>query len=444
VIQILLSDFFDSESRQFCFPFKIISIAGTNGKGSTVAMLEAILTQAGYCVGSYTSPHLLHYNERIRINQQAVSDQLICQAFERINSARGETSLSYFEFGTLAAIDIFCAGFAEEQPSGNPCDVVILEVGLGGRLDAVNVVDADVALITTVDIDHQEWLGNDRNSIALEKAGIYRKDKPAVYGDTDMPQSLQKKLIEEHLEYYQFAKDYWFVTDDKRENYQQGALWNWSVAVQYQNFTSIKQLPMPQLKGDQQLKNASNVLMVLELLKQALPVSSSDIHNGLLNVNLMGRFQVILSDPVVILDVAHNEQAANILRHSIEQFMMNHFSQIKKINVIVGMLKDKEVEKVLSAFKEIVNCWRIIDLDTPRAMPATGIKQILRQQSENFQIKNDNIKTFSHFNEAYLDFKAYNSCHSKQILLVFGSFHTVSDALSSVEIKIDNNSQYIV
>ncbi|MCU7837636.1 MAG: bifunctional folylpolyglutamate synthase/dihydrofolate synthase [gamma proteobacterium symbiont of Taylorina sp.] len=431
VIQVLLADFFDIESQQFHFPFKIITIAGTNGKGSTVAMLEAILTQAGYCVGSYTSPHLLHYNERIKINQRAVSDQIICQAFERINNVRREISLSYFEFATLAAIDIFCAlTRGKALSTKKKCDVVILEVGLGGRLDAVNVVDADIALVTTVDLDHQDWLGSDRNSIALEKAGIYRKNKPAIYGDTDMPESLLQKVLQEDLDFFQFSQDYDYeIYPDKNSRAQNPELWQWLAAKKHKHIQSRNSLPMPQLMGKQQLKNASNALMVLELLNKSLPVSQLDINNGLSNTNLIGRFQIISTAPGVILDVAHNEQAAKKLRQTIDDFIQSDETYEKRIHVIVGMLKDKDVTKVLSAFNDIVSSWRLINLDTPRAMPATDIKQILETQLNQLQMDDDNIKTFSYFNEAYEDFREYNGESSKQILLVFGSFHTVSDAL---------------
>lgn len=446
VIQILLSDYFDSGSQQFHFPFKIITIAGTNGKGSTVAMLESILFRAGYRVGSYTSPHLLQYNERIKINQQAVSDQLICQAFERIDKARGEVSLSYFEFGTLAAIDIFSTDTSDKNKQ--PCDVIILEVGLGGRLDAVNVLDADIALVTTVDIDHQDWLGSDRDSIALEKAGIYRKNKPALYGDVDMPQSLQKKVQQEHLEFYQFSYDYYFDTDTgycsdpkKDCSEQQTAFWNWFPSPEHKNLNSLTKLSMPQLEGNLQLKNASNVLMLLELMKESLPVSSSHINDGLLNINLMGRFQVFSDVPLIILDVAHNEQAAKNLKHSIQEFMVSPGnSDVKRsaaentaggktLHVIIGMLKDKEVKKVLSLFSDIVSSWRIIELDSPRAMPAGNIKQLLQQLSSPAAANEKNINTFKHFSEAYKSFNEYNKSHPEAILLVFGSFLTITDAL---------------
>jgi len=397
-------------------PFTVVTVAGTNGKGSTVAMLEAIFTAAGYKTGSYTSPHLIHYNERIKINQKPVSDELICQAFERIDRARDDISLTYFEFGTLAAIDIFhrCE-----------CEIVILEVGLGGRLDAVNVIDPDVALITTVDIDHQDWLGSDRNTIALEKAGIYRQNKPAIYGDINLPETIRDKVLEEGLDFYQFSQDYGV---ERQHNNEQ---WNWLLLKQ--NQAKHYNLPLPQLKGSIQLKNAANVMMVLELLKHSHPVSLAEIKRGLHNTFLAGRFQVVSTRPLIILDVAHNEQAAENLRHSVEQLALPGKGSGGKVHVIVGMLKDKEVSKVLAIIEPIAASWRIIELDSPRAMPANEIKQILSQQIYTSVAKNKNIKCFDDFEQAYQDFARYNSnTEMIETLLIFGSFFTVSDALQSL------------
>ncbi len=438
VIQLLLPEYLNDTTQHF--PFKIISIAGTNGKGSSVAMLDSILSQAGYNVGSYTSPHILHYNERIKVNQQSVSDKLICQAFERIDSARGEISLTYFEFSTLAAIDIFCQPNDIATEKKLFCDVVILEVGLGGRLDAVNVIDPDVALVTTVDIDHQDWLGSDINTIAMEKAGIFRHDKPAIYGDNDLPESIAKKVIEDDLEFYQFGKDYCFELD--------AIQWHWQILNQYLQFESRNDLSFPELQGKIQLKNASNILMVLELLKQSLPVSQQHINRGLSRLNLAGRFQILTSEnealknTPIILDVAHNEQAAKSLRFSIEEYMnsndaMKNSQSQTQLHVIIGMLKDKEISKVLDVFKDIVSSWRIIDLVSTRAMPAIGIKKILSENMSQFNLNKDNIKTFAHFKEAYENFNEYNIINksSKNILLVFGSFHTVSDALNFLNLN---------
>ncbi len=424
VVKKLLPDCYQSEPAHY--PFTVVTVAGTNGKGSTVAMLEAILCQAGYRVGSYTSPHLLHYNERIKINQSAVSDQLICDSFARIDQLRGDVSLTYFEFGTLAAIDIIY------QQS---CDIALLEVGLGGRLDAVNVINPDISLVTTIDIDHQDWLGSDRNAIGIEKAGIYRKDKPALYGDRDLPESIEKIVIEQGLSFFQFSVDYQYhLNKDKSADTTN---WDWTAAQDRQKFDARYKLPQPNLHGKVQLKNAANVLMVLELLKNKFPVTHSEIKSGLQGVQLPGRFQLVSTDPYIILDVAHNVQAAQILRQSIEQLCSS-----RKLNVIVGMLKDKDVAQVISIFASGINSWRIIELDSPRAMPAVEIEAIIRELSSSKMSTSsdeaDNIQTFANFEQAFKDFTNNKLLTgSDEMLLVFGSFYTVTDALKTLK----NNKQ---
>lgn len=440
VLKNLLPDCY--ESFQAHFPFTVITIAGTNGKGSTVAMLEAILCEAGYRVGSYTSPHLLNYNERIKINQTPVSDQLICDSFERIDMARinnthidkdrSKYSLTYFEFGTLAAIDII---------HKQSCDIAILEVGLGGRLDAVNVIDPDIALVTTVDIDHQDWLGSDRNAIGLEKAGIYRKDKPALYGDSDLPDSIKKMVIEQELSFFQFSVDYQYSLRNQNistlipKQINNAEQWDWIVADDnMQQHNSRYNLLTPNLKGTVQFKNASNVLMVLELLKDKFPVTQTEIKRGLQNVQLSGRFQVVSTEPFIILDVAHNAQAAKVLKQSCEQL-----SSSSKLNVIVGMLKDKDVAQVISIIEPIVDTWRIIELDTPRAMPAVEIETIIRdilktKMNQTSPGSNILIKTFSNFELAFQDLINSKLLFSNNdTLLVFGSFYTVTDAMQTLE-----------
>ena len=420
-------------AEQFNPPFTVITIAGTNGKGSTVAMLESIFTEAGYQVGSYTSPHLLQYNERIKINTVPVSDALICDSFERIDTARNDISLTYFEFGTLAAIDIF-----HQQL----CDIVILEVGLGGRLDAVNVIDADVALVTTVDIDHQDWLGSDKETIAIEKAGIYRQNKPAIYGDSDCPQSILHIVEQQKLTFYQYSADYQYEVREQQ--------WDWlSLPVDKKNESDNKlelfsryNLPLPNLQGAAQLKNAANVLMVLDLLKQTCPVTQAEIKRGFQSVQLPGRFQVVSTDPIVVLDVAHNVQATEVLRMSLESLNRNRAG---KLHVIVGMLNDKDVSDVISVLEPIVDSWRVIELDTPRAMPASVIQALLTdvlsasEQSTGVVVKK--IQCFSNFEQAYQDFCENNLLlNTIDTLLVFGSFFTVTDALHFFNLQIKNNN----
>ncbi len=388
-------------------PYTVISIAGTNGKGSTVALLESVLTQAGYKTGTYTSPHLLQYNERIRINQIAVEEPLICKAFARINDCRADISLTYFEFGTLAAVEIFY----QQQ-----CDIVILEVGLGGRLDAVNAIEPDIALVTTVDYDHQDWLGEDLDSIALEKAGIYRKNKPAVYGDEPVIQSIAEKARQEALEFYQFGKDYNYRLREQQ--------WDW-LPADNSGFQALYNLPLPALSGKIQLKNAANVLFILQLLRTQWPVTQAEIKRGLLAASIAGRFQILSTEPLVIADVAHNVQAARVLRNNLAELALPG-----KWHIIVGMLKDKDIGSVLSVLKSLAESWSIIELDSERAMPALEIKRILEEQLG----QSANVHCYSDFKQAYKHYNEYNnllqlSNQWPEKLLVFGSFFTVSDAL---------------
>ncbi|MDH5600929.1 MAG: Mur ligase family protein, partial [Gammaproteobacteria bacterium] len=259
----------------------VISVAGTNGKGSSVALLETIYQNAGYRTAAYTSPHILHYNERLHLDAEEVSDQQICEAFERIDQARcqgDEISLTYFEFGTLAALDIFYRAKPE---------VIILEVGLGGRLDAVNIIDADIALITSIGIDHTAWLGHDRETIAREKAGIMRKGCPVVFSSPDMPRSIKQAADEVGAVLYQRGKDFdW-------KNGMGYAAWDWK-SDKHQRSA----LPTPSLRGNHQLDNAAGVLMVIECLADKLPVSQKQVKAGLLSVSVMGRFQCIGGDPM--------------------------------------------------------------------------------------------------------------------------------------------------
>ncbi len=334
--------------------FFIITVAGTNGKGSCVALLESILLQAGYKVGAYTSPHLLRYNERIKLLGQEVEDQQLCDSFVRINNARLQAqepvSLTYFEFGTLAAIDIF---------SQADLDIVILEVGLGGRLDAVNVLDADIAVLSALGIDHSEWLGVDRESIAAEKAGIFRKSKPVVIIESDIPGSVLTYAEQLDSPVYCMGQDFGF--------YATSQTWSW-----WSQKTKHNALNYPALRGEQQLHNAAGILMVLELLADAFPVNQQDIRSALALVSLAGRFQLIPGSVLQILDVAHNPQAAITLR----QTLIEHHCT-GRTYAVVGMLQDKDIRGVLEPMAEIVDHWFVVDLDVARGEKAANIENIL-------------------------------------------------------------------
>ncbi|MHB8535843.1 MAG: bifunctional folylpolyglutamate synthase/dihydrofolate synthase, partial [Sulfuricaulis sp.] len=271
--------------------FAAITITGTNGKGSATVMCETILRRAGYKVGAYTSPHLIDYAERIRVDGRMVTDAELCAAFERIDAARGTVPLTYFEFGTLAAFEIFKAA---------KIDIAALEVGMGGRLDAVNAIDSDVAIVTSVDIDHTSWLGDTREAIGREKAGIFRHGRPAVCGDPDPPRVIAAEAARIGARLLQVQRDF---------SIERGPTeWNWRSGARLR-----AGLPYPALRGDYQLYNAASVLTALEMLGERFPVTQADIRDGLLSAVIPGRFQVLPGLPVCVLDVAHNAQAARSL-----------------------------------------------------------------------------------------------------------------------------------
>lgn len=373
-----------------------ITVAGTNGKGSCVAFLEAIYRAQGYRVGAYTSPHLLHYNERIRINGQSCSNGEICAAFARIDTVRGDTSLSYFEFGTLAALDIF---------NRANVDIRILEVGLGGRLDAVNIVDPDVALVTTIAIDHVDWLGHTEEAIGREKAGIFRRGAPAVIGDTQVPVSLLQSAQEKQASALQLGRDFDY---QKQINH-----WDWST-----NQVKLSQLPMPHLQGEHQFRNASAVLMAVNCLQPRLPVTEQAIRNGLSRTRLPGRFQLIEGENPVLLDVGHNPQAVQTLL----DFLQTHFPHVK-IHAVFAMMKDKDIPKVLSMMHERVTAWYLAPLKNPRAAP----EALLSQYFQELDIPSVN-RGYQNFAEAFNAVR--HQVLPGEMILIFGSFFLVSEYLS--------------
>ncbi len=322
-------------------PCKIITVAGTNGKGSSVAILEAILLAAGYRTGAYTSPHLQRYNERIRLSGKEATDQRICRAFERIEQARGDILLTYFEFGTLAALDIF----ADEQ-----LDVAILEVGLGGRLDAVNIVDPDVALITPLSIDHSDWLGDTLEQIGREKAGIMRPGRPVVCTMPAPPSSLL-------LRAQRLAAPLYLAGRDFRWQRQEGG-WQWQHGSRLRSG-----LPLPFLRGSYQLQNAAGALMCLQLLQSALPVDQRAVRQGLQTATLNGRFQVMGGRPLMLFDVAHNPQAARVLADDLRQL----FCQGRR-RALFSMLGDKDVAAVVGLLAPLIDQWYLTPLAVERGL----------------------------------------------------------------------------
>ncbi|MDD1631864.1 MAG: bifunctional tetrahydrofolate synthase/dihydrofolate synthase [Methylococcaceae bacterium] len=382
-----------------CIKPPTITVAGTNGKGSCIAYLEAIYRAQGYRVGAYSSPHILKYNERIKIDGKPVSDELICEAFARIESVRGNTSLSYFEFGTLAALDIFWR-------SG--LDIQLLEVGLGGRLDAVNIVDPDVSLISSIGIDHVDWLGATREAIGQEKAGIFRAKTPAIVGDCNPPESLLQSAVDKDALLYCIGKDFGYKKNTTD--------WDW-----FAGDLHIDQLPEPGLKGEHQYRNASAVILAVEVLAKSLPVSDMSIRTGLKNTLLPGRFQLINDKIPVLLDVGHNPEAVKTLVD-----YLNMTFPGKKIHAVFSMMKDKDIAGVLEIMNPVVYDWFFAPLTNPRAATEPLMREIFSQSS----VARVSFG-FTGFAEAFN--AAKNQAQEDDLLLVFGSFFLVSDCLNEFE-----------
>lgn len=375
--------------------FAIISVAGTNGKGSSVAMLDSILTAAGYKTGCYTSPHLIHYNERVRINRKQVSDDTLIEAFARIDQARGNISLTYFEFGTLAALDIF---------KREGIDMAILEVGLGGRLDAVNILDADVALVSTIALDHEYWLGKNRESIALEKAGIFRPDTPAVCSDPNPPRSLVRRAQELNTPLDLLDQDYKYVAKSKS--------WDWKTLN-----VEMNDLPMPCPYNYYQIQNAAGVLRALRHLNDTHPVSEEAIHKGLQQVQFPGRFQVFPGEVQIIMDVAHNQNAAHILAENIKRL-----GNVGKTHILIGMLNDKDHQAVFRELQSITDSWHILELDSERKTSS----DVLLQELDNMEdTKPRNVH--QKINSAFMYIKQHAELGDQ--IVVTGSFLTVGAAM---------------
>ena len=376
----------------------VVTVGGTNGKGSTCAMLERILLEAGYRTGLYTSPHLLRYNERVHVNGSDASDDVLVESFERVEAARGDVALTYFEFGTLGAL----AAFAQAK-----LDALILEVGLGGRLDAVNIIDAEVSIVVSVDLDHQAFLGNDRESIGFEKAGIYRSGRPAIFGDTDPPQRLVEHARSIGADFMQLGRDFRYEAHDRQWDFigRKGAK---------------RALPMPALRGRWQLKNASCALAALDELAQKLPISLGEVKRGLAMATLPGRLQSIPGRPAIVLDVAHNPHAARSLADGLGDmgFFENTFA-------VVGMLADKDMGGVVDALCERFDRWYVAAPEAERAASAETLAKVVQEHAPKAA-----LRTFATVTAALE--AARRDAGPNDRIVVFGSFYTVAEALRSV------------
>ncbi len=377
--------------------FRTITVTGTNGKGSAVAMLEACLRAAGYRVGTYTSPHLIKYNERVRVDGVDATDAALCAAFERIESGRGEIPLTYFEFGTLAAFDQFARA---------NIDVAVLEVGLGGRLDAVNAIDADAAMVTSIGIDHVQWLGDTREAIGYEKAGVFRKDRPAICADPAPPASIAAQAQAVGATFYQRDRDFSVERTDSG--------WTWRAGS-----TLRAGLPPPALRGNHQIDNAAGALMVLETLKAVLPLSQAHIREGLLAANVRGRFQVLPGLPVRVLDVAHNPDAVSVLAQTLKQQTVTG-----RTLAVFGMLRDKDMVGAVRSMQDIVDAWYVTTLDTTeRGATAGEVAQAIARGGMNTPV--------TRFNDARAAYAAARrDAGPADRIVVFGSFYMVGDILS--------------
>ncbi len=380
--------------------FTVISVAGTNGKGSSVTMMDSILSNSGYKTGCYTSPHFIRYNERIKLDGVEVSDELLCESFDRIDYARGDISLTYFEFGTLAALDIFHRA---------NIDVALLEVGMGGRLDAVNCVDADAALISSIDLDHTQWLGMDRETIAYEKIGIFRSDKPAVCSDPHPPETVLQYAREIGATLYILGQDFNYSLSDDCW------LWRWDSVI-------YKHLAHPSQHNSCQIQNAAGVLMVLHALKSKLPIKAGAIEKALENFSFTGRFQVLTQWTQIILDVAHNAQAARTLVHNLEQFPKSG-----KTYIIIGMLKDKDHVSVLNEFAGIVDYWHTVSILNSRGSDSKILKNELLKLGVTAPISEHGTVA-----DAFCKLKNETGEHDR--IVVTGSFLSVGDALKYLKI----------
>jgi len=381
------------------FGCPVITVAGTNGKGSTCAMLESILTHAGYRTAVFTSPHLVRFEERLRLKGESVDASKLIASFEVVEKARGDMALTYFEFTTLGILH----RMIEEKP-----DVAILEVGLGGRLDAVNIIDADCAVITSIDLDHMDYLGPDRESIGFEKAGVLRAGKPAIVSDPMPPRSVIDHANTIGADLWRFGTDF-NVSGDKQQ-------WGWSGRGR-----RYSGLAYPALRGANQLINAAGVLAALEALRPQLPITAQAVRNGLAMVELPGRFQIVPGEPALVLDVAHNAHAVAALAENLDA--MGFFPTT---HGVFGIMADKDLAPILARIGPLIDRWYFTDLPTPRAAKAVDLQAA-------WQAQNTRADASASVHAGPMDAlrAAIEHADPADRIVVFGSFFTVGGVLEN-------------
>jgi len=381
------------------FKVPVITVAGTNGKGSTCTMLESIGLQAGYKVGLYIKPHFVHFEERCRVNGAMVSAAELLPHFEAVEQARGDMALTYFEFTTMAILRLL---------SQAELDMVILEVGLGGRLDTVNVIDADCAVITSIALDHMEYLGPDREAIGREKAAIMRPGKPAVFSDPVPPASVAAYAQEIGADLWQIGRDFNYAGDKQQ--------WGW--AGRNKRFNG---LAYPTLRGANQLLNASGALAALEALRDRLPITAQAVRNGLATLELPGRFQIVPGQPTLVLDVAHNPHAVGALFENLDQ--MGFFP---RTHAVLGVMADKDIAAILTRMAPLVDHWYFCDLPIPRAATAQQLKSL----HDSLGLRGPGpVTTACHANPSEALRAAVVAADPADRIVAFGSFYTVGGVL---------------
>jgi dihydrofolate synthase/folylpolyglutamate synthase len=381
------------------FACPVVVVGGTNGKGSTCATLESILRAAGYRVGLYTSPHLLLFNERVRIDGAEAGDDALVEQMAAVEHARADVPLTYFEFTTLAILRLLMQA---------RLDAVVLEIGLGGRLDAVNIVDADVSIITSVDIDHAEYLGPTREHIGFEKAHIYRAGRPAICSDPQPPASLLKVAGDLGADLWLFGRDFNYAGLDYGKGLQQ-----WAYGGRQQRRAS---LPYPALRGANQLLNASGALAALEALSDRLPISQQAVRTGLLTVEIAGRFQVLPGQPAVVLDVAHNPHAAAVLAQNLDS--QGFFPET---HAVFGMLADKDATGVIRRVRDRIDHWHVGPTPGARGMSSAQLANLLRSEGVSSLTIHESLADAFRAAEA--------AAKPDARIIVFGSFSTVAEVM---------------